>query len=140
MHSKLEQFEHILEKDLKEELEKIISRNTVSPTDVKTVTDAVRLMLKCKEYEEWLNGGESSYGMYRGRSYGRSYDHSYRGDNYRDGRMSRDHRPMYYEDGHSGHSIKDRTIARLETMFDEAESEHERQQIQDFINRVEMDK
>ena len=136
MHDRLKKFESVLEKDLKEELEKIISRNTVSPTDVKTITDAVRLMLKCKEYEEWLNGGESSYD--RGRSYRRNYDNSYRGDNYR---MSRDYRPERYDEyGHSGHSIKDRTIARLETMFDEADSEHERQQIQDFINRVEMDK
>lgn len=35
-----------------------------------------------------------------------------------------------------GHSIKDRMIARLEPMYDEATSEHERQMIANTISRI----
>ena len=38
--------------------------------------------------------------------------------------------------GYSGHSIKDRMIARLEPMYDEATSEYERQLIKNTINRI----
>lgn len=38
--------------------------------------------------------------------------------------------------GYSGHSIQDRMIAKLEDMYDEAHTEHERQVVQDWINRL----
>lgn len=38
--------------------------------------------------------------------------------------------------GYSGHSIKDRMIDRLERMFDEAQNEHERQTVNEWINRL----
>ena len=41
-----------------------------------------------------------------------------------------------YGDNYSGHSIKDRMVARLEPMFDEAKSDYERQLIQNTINRI----
>lgn len=49
-------------------------------------------------------------------------------------------RYMSREDGYSGHSIKDRMIARLEGMYDEAKSEHEREEIQKEIRRIESEK
>lgn len=39
-------------------------------------------------------------------------------------------------DGYSGHSIKDRMVARLEPMYDEAKSEYERQLVRNTINRI----
>ena len=39
----------------------------------------------------------------------------------------------------SGHSIKDRMIARLEGMYDEAKSEHERDEIRKEIRRIEAE-
>lgn len=39
-----------------------------------------------------------------------------------------------------GHSIKDRMIARLEPMYDEASTEHERQVIMNTINRIQSEK
>ena len=51
---------------------------------------------------------------------------------YYDGNSSR------YNDfsGYSGHSIQDRMIDKLEQMYDEAKTEHERQVVQDWINRL----
>ena len=39
-----------------------------------------------------------------------------------------------YFNGYSGHSIQDRMIDKLERMMDEAQSEHERQTVQSWIN------
>ena len=41
-----------------------------------------------------------------------------------------------YQMGYSGHSIKDRMVAKLETLYDEAKTEHERQLISNTINRI----
>lgn len=38
--------------------------------------------------------------------------------------------------GMSGHSIKDRMIDRLERMMDEAQTDHERQTVQEWIDRL----
>lgn len=43
---------------------------------------------------------------------------------------------MSYRDGYSGHSIKDRMVARLEDMMDEAKTDHERQTVSEWINRL----
>lgn len=147
MHKAIEEFNHILEKDLKEELQKVNSAGTIDPAEVKTITDAVKLMVKLKEYEAWCNGemegrsyGDYSYmrgrdamtGRYTSRGYD-SYGHySYNGP-YETPRMS-------YDRGYSGHSINDRMIAKLETMMGEAESDYERQKIQEAIARMEMGK
>lgn len=145
MNEKMDKFKVILEKELDKELDRIIAAGAMNPNDVKTVTDAVCLMLKVNEYEEWsMMGGENSYAYdgystrrgrsattgryvsrdrdpmmsYQNEAYGRSYDRS-------------------YDRGYSGHSIKDRMIARLEGMYDEAKSEHERQIVDEWINRLE---
>ena len=40
---------------------------------------------------------------------------------------------------YSGHSMKDRMIARLETMYDESNNDYERQAITNLISRVEAE-
>ena len=56
--------------------------------------------------------------------------------------ISRD--PMMHDDmmmdHRSMHSIKDRMIARLEAMYDEAKSEHEREEIRKEIRRIESER
>ena len=154
MLTKLEKFDHILEKDLENELDQIIASGTINPTEVKTVTDAVRLMLKTKEYEEWLSGGDtgSSYrrgrspvtGRYvsrsRGDSYGMDYmsmrDGSY-DDPYMRGSYGRAYNMDMYDRDYSGHSIKDRMVAKLETMVDMAKSDYERQEVMEAIKKIE---
>ena len=63
-----------------------------------------------------------------GRSY--QYDDPYYEEN------SRRYYDGYNRSNYSGHSIRDRMISRLEEMFDEAQTEHERQTIQEWIDRV----
>ena len=55
MEHRLEKFQEILEKDLKEELDRIISAGTISSTDVRVVKDAVKLMLKINKSKEWMH-------------------------------------------------------------------------------------
>lgn len=43
---------------------------------------------------------------------------------------------LSYKRSMSGHSIKDRMIARLEGMYDEAQTDHERQMIEAEIHKI----
>ena len=77
-------------------------------------------------------------GSYRNYRDDRSYD-NYHGDSYRRGRSPVTGRYIsrgQYDDGYSGHSIKDRMVARLEDMYDEAKTDHERQIVNEWINRL----
>ena len=134
MRTKLEKFNHILENDLGHELDNIIAAGTIDPTEVKTVTDAVCLMLKTKEYEEWLDGKDWDSSYRRGRSpmTGR-YVSRNRGPMHDDMTYNMD----MYDLDYSGHSIKDRMIAKLESMMDMAKTDYERQEVKSAINRIE---
>ena len=55
MEHRLDKFQEILEKDLKEELDRIINAGTISSSDVRVVKDAVKLMLKINKYREWMH-------------------------------------------------------------------------------------
>lgn len=120
MHERIEQFRELLEKELKEELDDIIRAGDISPDEVCTVKDAVKLMLKLNEYEEWENGGSRSYDN---RSYGRrSYDRMGDRRSYRSRRS--------YDDG---------MVSKLQKMYNEAKSEDERRMIDEWISRAEME-
>lgn len=145
MRTKLEKFDHILEKDLEQKLDEIIANGTINPTEVKTVTDAVCLMLKSKEYEEWLRDGEdlgSSFrrgrspvtGRYVSRSRGDSYGTDYMPIR---GSYGRPYTMDMYDQDYSGHSIKDRMVAKLEGMVDMAKSDYERQEVLEAIRKIE---
>ena len=68
-----------------------------------------------------------SYGYHDGASTRRYYDGGSSTRYYGGNSMSRDY---------SGHSIQDRMVDRLERMIDEAQSEHERQTVKEWINRL----
>ena len=142
MHECIEKFQEILEKDLKEKLEKVNSAGTVTPDDLMVIDKATDVMLDLIKYEEWTMGeGENSYGGYstrRGRSAttGRyvsrdSYPHNMR--SYNDGYSMR----RSYDNGYSGHN---RMIDELERMYDEAQNEHERHMIEKWIESAEMNR
>lgn len=148
MLDKMREFERVLEKDLREEVDKIIEAGTISPTDAKTMTDAVCLMLKTKEYENYLM--ESEMTGYSGAMDG---DRSYRRErNPMNGRyvsnasMPHSWSPNSYNYqmngsyGYSGHSIRDRAIAKLENMMSEAGSDYERQVISGMIDDLRMNR
>ena len=75
---------------------------------------------------------------YRSHDRGSYHDGSYHDGSYRRGRspvtgryISRGH-----EEGYSGHSIMDRMVDRLESMYDEAKTDHEKQTVSEWINRL----
>ena len=135
--------EDILEKELQAEMKKIDNAGQFTPGQTSTLLDAVKLMLKIKEYEEWLEGrgmseysqrnyarsyGESSYAQPRSTITGRFMSHGMHDGGYM--------RSANYDSGYSGHSTKDRMIARLEDMMGEAKNEYEAQMIRDTIMQI----
>lgn len=153
MRNKLEKFDHILEKDLANEMDNVITAGTINPTQVKTITDAVCLMLKTLEYGEWFQDGEedmgASYrrgrspmtGRYVSRSAGGSYEMDrmpmHEGSYGRGSYGTRAYNMDAYDLDYSGHSIKDRMVAKLETMVDMAKTDYERQSVMDAIHKIE---
>lgn len=134
---------------LKDELQKIIQKNDITPAELDNVKKALCAIKESLEIEDILYGedgysvrssyayhphGTISYRRGRDMNTGRYVSRS-------DGRMSRRDRMDYsMDDGYSGHSIKDRMVAKLESMIDEAGGEHEREMINEWIDRLEMEK
>lgn len=118
-YDNMKSLEEILEKELKKEMSKINTAGTLNPTDVKTLTDAVCLMLKLKEYEQWMEkGNNSSRSYYPNRSYTHIPHMAY---------------AMPYDMGYSGHSTRDRMVSALEDIMGEAKNEYEASMIRDAI-------
>ena len=144
----MKNFNEVLEKDLRKEIQRITDQGTMTSTDVKTVSDAICLMLKAKEYESWLEEDSystssrgvhtpyhpNSFGPARssitGRYMSRSMDPYYADDRY----------PSYgrthYDMGYSGHSTKDRMVAKLEDMMGDAKNDYERNMILNAISQI----
>ena len=140
MHERMNKVNEILEKDLKDKMDKIVSAGTITPEDIKILDCAVDLMLDFKNYESWeMNGNGNSYG----------YSAS-RGRNQMTGRyMSRDVNPydMGYSSGmsygnpyYNGYSGHGETIEKLMRMRDDASTDYERQMFSEMINRLSMNK
>lgn len=142
MEKVMTDLKHLLE----EELRKIVQKNDISPTELENATKAVCLMQKVQELEEWPTDSEMNEYYSRRGSYRRGRDAMTGRYVSRDYRMPRsyDHymepMPNSYEMEHSGHSIKDRMIANLEAMMDEAKSDYEKQVVGDWIAQLEMGK
>lgn len=120
-----------LEESVTRELRTLNQKPTLSPTEIKAATDAMCLLLKIKMYREggseldmdgnsfrtWggTNGWNSMNSMTRSPVTGRY--------------VSRDM-------GYSSHSINDKMIAKLETAYDDAQSQYEREEIRKEIDRL----
>ncbi len=107
----------------------------MTAAELDVLTKAVCTIEKIKQIEDAENSYSDDGNSYR------------RGRSATTGRyISRDAAPhfeggtsrrFYDGGGYSGHSIKDRMVAQLEKMYDEAQSEHERQTVSDWIRRLE---
>lgn len=133
----------MLKSTLEDALRSIAEKKNISPMDIETATKALCALEQIKVMEE----GNSEHSYRRRRSHDgsyRSYDGSYDGGmNSRDRYFNPSHdssRDGSYDDGYSGHSIKDRMVAKLEDMYDQAKSEHERQIVDEWIKRLEGSK
>lgn len=141
MEKVMTDLKHLLE----EELRKIVQKNDISPTELENATKAVCLMQKVQELEEWPTDSEmesyySRHGYPMDRSYRRGRDAAtgrYVSRDYR-GPSAFDRMPHSYENEHSGHSVKDRMIANLESMMDMEAGDYEKQTIREWIERLEM--
>ena len=129
-----------LKSTLEDALRSIAEKKNISPMDIETATKALCALEQIKVMED--GNSERSYRRRRShngsyRSYDGSYDDSM---NSRDRYFNPSHdssRDGSYDDGYSGHSIKDRMVAKLEDMYDQAKSEHERQIVDEWIKRLE---
>ena len=129
MDNTLRELQEVLEKELK----KISNKNDITPAELENATKAVCLLEKIKMLEKFDADEYSDNG-----------DNWYSENSYRPGRSmvtgrftSRDYDPrMHSRNGYSGHSIKDRMISKLEEMFDEAKTDHERQTVNEWITRL----
>lgn len=137
----LEQNLKSLENLLNEQIAKIASKGDITPTELENMTKTLCLLEKIKEYTEGptFMVDEEGHSQYIPRSYARDNGTSDRmpnvypanSYNYRSNRRSYGH-----DRGYSGHSIKDRMVAKLESMYDEAQSDHERQIVDEWIDRL----
>ena len=124
----------------------------MNAAELDVLTKAVCTIEKIKQLED---DDEEVYS--RGQSY--SFD-EHSGNSYRRGRsavtgryVSRDALPhadgyssrRFYDgdharaNGYSGHSIKDRMVAQLESMYDDAQTEHERQVVDTWLRRIQSE-
>lgn len=126
-----------LKDKLEDELRKIVKKGDISPAELENATKAVCLIEKLRSMEspEYNMGYEEGYaeGYYNARMPMKEDLNSYaRGRSPVTGR--------YISRGYSGHSIKDRMVAKLESMYDEAQSDHERQTVDMWIKRLESER
>ena len=139
MHDCFEKFQVILERDLKDKLDRVNAAGTVTPDDLMVIDKATDVMLDLIKYDEWRMGeGEYSstgYSTRRGRSMttGRYVSRDPYPRNMSYGRSYRDP----YMNGYSGHN---RMIDELEKMRDEAQTERERMMIDEWISTAEMNR
>ena len=136
LDDKLQQTLQMAIETIEDVIKDITSKKDINPAQLEHLSKAVCIIDKLKSMQQQENEySENSYRRGRSRTTGRymSRDNS---NNYYDGNSSR-----RYNDssGYSGHSMKDRMIAKLEEMFDEAQSKHEEQFIQDWIDRLSHD-
>lgn len=150
---------NILEKindAIEEAIKPIVNKGaSMTAAELEVLTKAVCTIEKIKQIEDADNYSEYSRNSYNSyapnNSFSSNENNSYdSGNSYRRGRsattgryVSRDSAPRVegyssrrFYDGYSGHSIKDRMVAQLEKMYDEAKTEHERQTVNDWIRRL----
>ena len=138
-------------KNLDESIEQLNKKKEMTPSDLETLCKAYKLKMELEGC--YMNGGYSEGGMMRGSygSYGYNHydrmpmDHSM-GDWHAEGSFAPMRSPVtgrYVSRdgmGMSSHSVKDRMIARLEGMYDEAKGEYEREEIRKEIRNIEANK
>lgn len=147
MHKTLEKIQDAVE----EAIRPIIAKgSSMTAAELDVLTKAVCTIEKINQIEN----DRADY------SNGQSFDDE--GNSYRRGRsattgryVSRDAMPMsraegyssrrFYDGdasrsgGYSGHSIKDRMVSQLEKMYDEAQTDHERQVVNTWIRRIQVE-
>lgn len=119
-------------------IEDMNKKKDLTPADLDVLYKAYKLRreLKCDEEMGMDDEWDNSSSMYSRRNVmPRVYM-----DSYAPMRSPVTGRYISRDGGMSGHSIKDRMVAKLEGMYDEASSEYEREEIRKEIRRIEAEK
>lgn len=136
-----------LKRALDKEIRKVTAKNDITPIELENMTKTLCLIEKIKmieEGDEYWDDGQSGRHYPMMRSYVMDPNMMYYPPNEGlSGRRMRSSTTGRYMSGHytpdpgrSGHSIKDRMIAKLEEMYDEAKTDHERLMVDEWINRL----
>lgn len=123
-------------------LDQLFAKPDLTAVELKNATDALCFIEKLNKIERG-DAMPEEYGSYGANSWiasGPYPDNGY-GDNY--GRRMRSSTTGRYMNGPNsgqtyGHSIKDRMVAQLEDMMDQAHNEYERKEIQNEIQKLRM--
>lgn len=131
-----------------DEVSKINKKGDLTPGEVDSVYKISNIMEKSTKAASMLGLMEGEeYDYSRGYSGYMPYpsEYSMRGNSYARGRsattgryVSRDYGMSRNMGGHSGHSIDDRMIMALEQQMDAAQTDYERQRVQELINQIRM--
>lgn len=132
-----------LKKLLEKEVEKIVSKGDMTPTELDNAKKVVEILCKIDEMDTGYSGTNRMiypryWDDYDGYYYdgGRSYDRSY-ADTFRGGRSyNGDYRGSRSGDGYSGHDSKEKMVQSLRMMMGTAQSDRERSAIADCIDRL----
>lgn len=127
-------------KNLDESIEQLNKKKDMTPSDLELLCKAYKLKMDLEGHG--MIGGES-----RSPHYDRMPMHDLsNGEWHAEGSFAPMRSPVtgryISRDGYgmSSHSIKDRMIARLEAMYDEAQGEYEREEIRKEIRQIEANK
>lgn len=123
-------------------LDQLFAKPDISAAELKNASEAVCFLESLDKLERG-KAMRDEYGSYGANSWvasGPYPDYSY-GDNY--GRRMRSSTTGRYMNGPNpgqtyGHSIKDRMVAQLEDMMDQAHNDYERKEIQNEIQKLRM--
>ena len=117
-------------------IEDMNKKKDLTPNDLEMLCKAYKLRRELKCDEEMIGGEwDESSSMYSRRNV---MPRVYMDDaHYTPMRSPVTGRYVSRDGGMSGHSLKDRMIAKLEGMYDEAQSEYEREELRKEIRRIE---
>lgn len=118
-------------------IEEVNKKPNITPAELDALKKAYELRM---ELQDCYGEDGESYGHYTMRG---SYGHH---DDMMDGSYMRGRSPVtgryISRDGYqmSGHSLRDRMVAKLEEMYDGAATEYEREELRKEIRRIEAEK
>lgn len=107
-------------------IKSLTKKENITAAELEGIEKAVCLIKSIKIVEAMTNGQFDDSGASHMR---RPATEGYSTRRYYDGHI-------YRNDGYSGHSKRDRMIAALEEMYDNAQSDHERQFVQEWLDRI----
>lgn len=133
----LDEFERTEELMLKE-LRKINAKGDLTPQEVCNIKEMAEAVYRMLIVENMADGGNDYSEYYSDDDGMRSMR---RGRDMRTGRYISRRGMRSYEGDRmmSGHSLHDRMIAALEDTMDQAKSDYDRQQIKEWIHKIQMD-